>query len=118
MTTCWYSMPATSLKDLPFLPFLKEFFLLNTSPSILDKDIKTSKLPTNRQVIISFLAHHDKMLGDGKSTITEAAKQTTTIVENLYKKANILTVSHHKTCEKIENYYKEMKTLMEIPKNV
>jgi len=105
------SLTAASLKD-------PRLFLLNTSPTILDQDIKTSKLQTNRQVIISFLAHHDEMLGDGKSTIREAAKETTTIDESLYKKANIPTVSHHKICEKIESYYKEMQTLIKIPKNV
>ena len=94
------------------------FFLLGTSPTILDKVIHTSKLPTYRQVILSFLAHHDELLKPNNKIIRDASKLTADIVAEIYSKANIPTVAHHKICEKIENYYKTLQSLQKIPKEV
>ena len=78
-------MTAASSKD-------SRFYLLGTSPTVLDKDIHTSKLPTHKQVLMSFLAHHDEHSGGGKTTtIREAAKATIDKVIFIYKK---LTFQH------------------------
>ena len=70
-------MPAASSKD-------PRFFLQDTSPTILDKDIKTSKLSTHKHVLLNFLAHRDELLEDGKATLRKASKKTSDIVVTIY----------------------------------
>ena len=66
-------MPAAPSKN-------PRFFLVDTTPTILHKDIKTSKLPTNKQVLLNFLAYHDELLQDRKGTLRKASKKTSDLV--------------------------------------
>ena len=104
-------MTASSSKD-------PRYFLLDTVPTILDKEIHSRNLPTYKQVLLSFLAHLEDLRkidsNRNLKCVREAAKATVDIVMVFYGKANIPTVHHNKMCEKIENFNKKMQDLMRL----
>ena len=86
-------------------------FLLDSSPSESDKEITGCRLPTVRQVLFCFLAHHSP---ESKLTVREAAKETVKQVLPLYKRGRTPHLHQVKMEEEVVSLHKEMKTLLKI----
>ena len=84
------------------------FFLLQTTPTEEDKVIKGSRLPTVRQVLLCFLAHHKT------SCKREAANKTVDIVKHIYDCARIPTLFKNKMAEEVVNLFDNMKKILKI----
>ena len=101
-------MTATSSKDL-------KYFSLDTSPTILDKEINTSKIPTYNQVLFSCLAHHDEQSGREKSTIRDASKKILILLLFCTKQQTFQQLLTKKSVKKLV-FTKKCKHSMKIPK--
>lgn len=90
------------------------YFLLGTSPTIDDIQIKTGKLPTNKQVLLSFIA-----LKESQPNIPLHQVATDTFdkqVFPLYIKAGITTKPEKNAARDIVNLYNEFRKILSIPK--
>lgn len=86
------------------------FFLFGTFAAATDKEIAGSRLPTVKQVMLCFLAHH----AEYNVTIRDAANATVQKVLPFYLKARIPTLAPQKMAEEIEKLYHKMRSLMKI----
>jgi len=85
------------------------YFLLDTIPTDDDKILNGAKLPTRKEVLLSFLAYHET-----EKNIRDAANKTVDQVQLIFSKARIPTIQNHKMAEKIETLFREMKSLLKI----
>ena len=94
-------------------------FLLYSTVTQSEKELKGAKLPSKRQIIQSFIAHKESLDNNSensdKKTLREAAKKVTDNVIIFYEKARIPTVFPQKMTDKILDFYSEMKSLQKIP---
>lgn len=86
------------------------YFILETVATPDDKQITGSRLPTVKQVLLCFLAHH----AEAGVTIRDAANATVETVQPFYSRARVPTLLSHKMAEEIEKLFKEMKGLIKI----
>ena len=86
------------------------YFLFGTSASLTDKEITGSRLPTVKQVVLSFLVHH----AEDNSTLRDAANATVQKVVPFYCKARIPMIAQQKMTEEVLKLYQEMRSLMKI----
>lgn len=87
------------------------FFLLDTTPTIDDKVITGSRLPTARQVLLCFLAYHD----DPGCTKREAANSTVQKVLVFYNKARIPTIKENKLSDEVLKLFDLMQEMLKTP---
>ena len=92
---------------------------IGTIPTILDTHFTTQKLPTYRQILLSYMAHKDEMNEVCKEQHQKisrvASKKTVNLVLEVYRSAQIPTIHQTSMCRKIENLYENMCSLMKIP---
>ena len=81
------------------------YFLLDTVPTDDDKVMTGARLPTARQVLLCFLAHHSS---EG-NTRRQAANLTVQTVLPFYERARIMTLAQHKMAEEVLKVFDEMK---------
>ena len=85
------------------------YFLLDTIPTNDDKIITGCKLPTRKQVLLSFIAHKEDLREkDGtnsKKVLRDAANETAALVLIFYEKACIPILAPAKVSEEILKYY-------------
>ena len=86
------------------------YFLLDTVPTDDDTVITGARLPTARQVLLCFLAHHSS---EG-NTRRQAANLTVQTVLPFYERARIMTLAQHKMAEEVLKVFDEMKSLLKI----
>jgi hypothetical protein len=87
------------------------FFLLQTVPGVTDKVITGSRLPTTRQVLLSFLAHKEDLAKNGVSGILRtAANETATQVVQFYQKARVPMITTTRWQMKFSNFILNSKT--------
>ena len=100
------------------MPKLREkdsrYFLLGTVASEDDKQIRGSRLPTVKQVLLCFLAHHS----DADVKIREAANATIQTVQPFYSRARVPMLAPQKMAEEVEKLFQEMNELLKITVNV
>ena len=85
------------------------FFLLGTVPTEDDKEINGTRLPTVKQILLCFLAHHT-----GSTTKREAANAVVNSVIPFYGRARVRTLAPQKMSEEIEKLLVELKSIMKI----
>ena len=92
---------------------------IGTIPTILDTHFTTQKLPTYRQILLSYMAHKDEMNEVCKEQHQKisrvASKKTVNLVLEVYRSAQIPTIHQTSMCRKIENLYENMRSLKKIP---
>lgn len=84
------------------------YFLLNGVPAESDKYITGSRLPTCKQVLFCYLAHH------ATKTYRESANETVQSVIHFYQRARIPHLSKSKMVEAIFALHKKMTSLQKI----
>ena len=86
-------------------------FLLGTVPTNGDKEIKRSKLPTEHQVLLCYLAHRQC-----SNTISkrDASKKTVDCVIPFFQKAGVPTLSKQTMAEAVEKLLAEFENLLKI----
>ena len=89
--------PVTKAKSKSCL----RFRLLGTIPTIFDIEIKGNKLPTTKQVLLSYLAHLQS------KSKQESAKETAMKVKIIYDRARIPTLDPKKMAQEVENSIKK-----------
>ena len=87
----------------------RHHFLLGTKPTDDDKVMNGARLPTSRQVLLCFMAHHSETV-----TVREAANITTDTVLLFYQRARIPTIATTKMAAAIIKLFMEMKELQKI----
>ena len=94
------------------------YFLLGTTPTEADKDINTSKPPTHKQILLSFLPRKDENHDSTRKYLYWIAEDTLLdrkLVEH-YEKLDCKLKSVRSRIEDLLNLYEEMRKLMKIPK--
>ena len=94
--------PVTKAKSKSCL----RFRLLGIIPTIFDIEIKGNKLPTTRQVLLSYLAHLQS------KSKQESAKETAMKVKIIYDRARIPTLDPKKMAQEVEKLHKEMLNIL------
>ena len=87
------------------------FQILGTEPTDDDKFISAVRLPTVRQTILCFLAHHKSLLKH------DAAKMTVDIITNIYERARVPMLQYHKMVEEVEKLHNCFTEILKIPKD-
>ena len=90
------------------------YFLLGTVPTIDDKKIATGKLPTNKQILLSFIARKEELTTKAGKYLRDAAKDTIQEVLPIYEKADIKMKAKNKCEDDVLKLYKDMMSLVSI----
>lgn len=78
-------------------------------------ELKTSMLPTYKDVILHFLFVKNDLENNKVNRnrlVTEASEAVATAVENIYKKANVPILSHQRVVALIQMYQKKRKDIL------
>jgi len=95
-------------------------FLLGSVPTLDDKKILTSKLPTNKQVLFSFIIRKEEEYSKNKTKKSIFSAAMGTVLEEvlpIYAKARIPTKTEKNVALAIIQYYEKMQELMKIKKD-
>ena len=85
--------------------------ILGTGVFESDKEIKSSRLPTNKQTLLCFLAHSQTVSN------REAANATAIIIKDYYDRARIPSIAFCKIAEAVLKLHKDFKDLRKIEKS-
>ena len=85
--------------------------LLGTIPSETDKEFKTSKLPSGKQVLLSFLAELED------HTKRYAANATALKIKEIFDKARIPVLKHCKISQEVMKLHKKLLDVGKISKD-
>ena len=94
-------------------------FLLGSVPTHDDKLIPINKLPTNKQVLLSFIARKEEEYTTNKTKKSMFKAAMLTVTESIfpiYKRARIPTKTDKKLCQDIISNYKQMQNILKIKK--
>ena len=95
------------------------FFLLRSVPTHDDKLIPIKKLPTNKQVLFSFIARKEEEYTTNKTKKSMFKAVMLTVSESIlpiYKRARIPTKPDKKLSQDIISNYDQMQNIMKIKK--
>ena len=92
------------------------YFLLGTVPTCEDKKINSNKLPTYKQVLLSFIATKEEIETRDAKFLRKAAKNTLTQVLEIYEKADIKMKAMCKCEDQVINLFNEFRILVNTPK--
>ena len=87
------------------------FQILGTEPTDDDKFISAVRLPTVRQTLLCFLAHHKSLLK------RDAAKMTVDIIQKIYERARVPMLQYHKMVEEVEKLHNCLTDILKIAKD-
>ena len=94
-------------------------FFLGSVPTHDDKLIPINKLPTNKQLLFSFIAREEEEYTTNKTKKSMFKAAMLTVTESIfpiYKRARISTKTDKKLSQNIISYYDQMQNIMKIKK--